>query len=525
MLDPEPIIQRFAMRTYLKDKVGTKGVSPVKVSSRLLTHLMMGMIPFHPTNSQEDWARDFLISLLNASKNYRLLQLSHPFRSYLDSYFIYWKLCQELLFNYCQPICWKVSLKLNRHFQASPKILFQYPVEECFLIGSVFIYQPQKLFKGFNLKSPSSLDGYAYNTLKRMIRNQIAQELKLKSLKFSDQGLLRTIDKKILEKALRQYGITASDIILYCLACQCFKELFESIYPTQKSDGSRGKVPSKITLDTQQLNQLAQRFNQQAKRLELDSSRVNGIDIQRMLDMCIKAIRNHKNIRSVSLEAQVNSDVAGVTSNPIESVIEKEKESELYQFKQLIIKAFNTLEQTERNCLLLWLGLGINQKDFLEILQLDKQYQVARKFQSCQKDILKNIISETLPEEIKQNLSQKDINQIVKQNLEQIKDYLDNYSQSFFNQILDKILTQQMNKNECTILIANLDIIKDKPTVEESEVSITKDKLIKLFTETIEQKLQISLKEFNSYQKSILQFITYYLQDNLALFLAKTSER
>ena len=532
MFDCEQIVQRFSMRTYFKDKEGKTKISPVLESNRLLRSIMEELVKSKPDTSQEEWARDFLKSLLDAPKIYSITVRSGEVLCVINGYLIYGKICQEFLFNYLQPVCWQAALKINENFQTSPHIYLQYPVEECFIIGSAAIYQATKIFKRFDFKAKSSVGGYAFKSLKRIIRNQIAKELKSKSLKLSDNGLLRSLDKRELEKFLTEYGIQQKETELHCLAWQSFKDLFEAIYPCTNSDGSRRRNPPTTPLNEEQLHQIATRYNQQLKRLQIASNPANSQEIRQMLDICIQAVRTGKMILPVSLENQVTGDVSDLGSNPLEMVIEQETKEEFAQLRHLIVQAFKSLEKTGQNCLLLWLGLGINQQDFLKVLQLDKQYQVARKFQAHQKTILKSVVSYSFSEYLNQKPTAKEVNQIVKSSLEYIKEYLTTYSRSFFAEILEVILTQQISQEEKKILLENWEAlseyIPEVKTPSNQKYSMLLDaqdehlqilgKLLKIFAQSIEKQLQLSVDNFSSSEIRMAKFIANYLQENLALF-------
>ena len=532
MFDSEQIVKRFSMRIYLKDRERKTRISPISQSNRLLSSIMEELVESKPDVSQEEWARNFLKSLVDAPKIYSLVVQSSKIISVVNGHLIYGKICQELLFNYLQPVCWQAAVKINENFQFSSHIYLQYPVEECFIIASAAIYQPTKILKRFDFNVKSSLDGYAFNTLKRIVRNQIAKELKSKSLKLSDNGLLRSLDKKELEKFLTKYGIQPQNIELHCLAWQSFKDLFEEFYPSTNSDGSRRKNPPTTPLDEQQLNQIATRYNRQLKRLEIATKTANSQDIAQMLATCIQAVRTGKMIRSVSLEKHVTGEISDLKSNPLAVVIEQETKEEFARLRGLILQAFKSLEKTGQNCLLLWLGLKINQQDFLTVLQLDKQYQVARKFQSYQKTMLKSLVSSTFPLYRNQKPTEKEVNQIVKNSLDYIKEYLATYSRNFFAEILEVILTQQISPEDRRVLLDNREVLiqyiqavknpgNQKNSIfpdTEDKVDQILDKLLNIFAQSIEKQLQCSVDNLSSARISMTKFIVSYLQENLALF-------
>ena len=530
MHDSEQIVKRFSMRTYLKDRQGRTGIAPVCESNRLLKSIMEELVESDPDAPQEDWARYFLKSLIEAAKNYQIFSLSDTSISVAEAYLIYLKISTELLFNYLQPVCWKAALKIHDNFKASSNINLHYPVEECFIIASVASYLPTKIFKRFDFKPHSSLDAYALNALKRIIRNQIAKELKSKSLKLSDNGLLRSLEKKELEKALTEYGLQPKEIELSCLAWQSFKDLFEEIYSPTNSDGSSRQNPPTTPLNDRQLSQIAARYNQRLLSLGIHAKPANGQEIKKMLATCVQAARTSKNIRSVSLETHSAGEVADLVSNPFEVVIQEEKQEEFIQVKNLILKEFKALDELAQKSLLLWRGLGINQEDFLPLLKLEKQYQVARQFQGYQKTILKSVVKFCFQNYLNKNLTEKEVNQIVKNNLDDLKEYLTSYSRNLVGEILAEILSNEMDIEEKAVLQNYLktqsEYLKAKRRlrqIERTPLEVNdsylqvKQKLSKTFAHSLEKSLNIPLNNFKNSEENIGKFIEEYLQDNAAI--------
>jgi hypothetical protein len=521
MQDSEQMIDRFSRRIYLKDRVGSANLAPVRESNRILKSIMEYLVETYPNDSSEDWARSFLKSFLGAHKIYRLFVGSESYEFLINLYLVYLKICQELFFNYLQMVCWHAALKTNQMFKSSNNIDLHYSIEDCFTIACISIYQPTKLFKGFDFQSGSSLEGYAFNTLKRVIKNQIAKELKSKSIKLSDNGLLRSLEKKELEKILKSNQYSRQEIELYGLVLQSFKELFEELYPATSSDGTRTKKPQTTPLDDRQLSQIAKRYNQQIKRLEIQSKLANIQDIKQMLAVCVQAVRNKTNLKSVSMEEPGTGELVDSTSNPLESAVKQETSNELIEFRKVILQELEALDNLAKQSLLLWLGLGINQEDFLGILNLSKQYQVARKFQGYQKVILKNLSQFTFKNYKQTILSEKDINQIINNDLNHIKEYLRFYSRDFFEEILWEIMTKEIDRQEKSILKNHFEELKTMPKeklkTERSDNEQVKQKVKKRFLERIEQKLQISLSIFNSSSESIDRFIETCFQENTAI--------
>jgi hypothetical protein len=521
MQDPEQMIDRFSRRIYLKDRVGSAYIAPVRESNRILRSIMEYLVETSPNNSSEDWARSFLKSFLGAHKIYRLLVGSESYEFLINLYLVYLKICQELFFNYLQTVCWHAAIKTNQMFRSANNIDLHYSIEDCFTIACISIYQPTKLFKGFDFQERSSLEGYAFNTLKRVIKNQIAKELKSKSIKLSDNGLLRNLDKTELEKVLKANQYSRHEIELYSLVLQSFKELFEELYPATSSNGTRTKKPQTTPLDDRQLAQIAKRYNQQIKRLGIQSKLANAQDIKQMLAVCVQTVRNKTNPKSISMEEPGTGEIIDSTSNPLESAVKQESNNELMEVKKIILQELEALDNLAKQSLLLWLGLGINQEDFLGILNLSKQYQVARKFQGYQKIILKSLSQFTFKNYKQTNLSEKDINQIINNNLNNIKEYLRSYSRDFFEEILWEIITKEIDRQEKFILKHHFEEMKTMPKEnlknERSDNEEVKQKVKVRFVGKIEQKLQISLSIFQSANQSIENFIETCFQENTAI--------
>ena len=530
MHDSQEIVKRFSMRIYLQDRQGHVGIAPVFKSNQLLKNIMEELVRSDQDASQEDWARYFLKLLIEYPKICHIFIFATSFIWLVKVYLSFLKISQELLFNYLQPICWQAAIKINNSFKASNNINLHYPIEECFIIASVASYRAAQIFKRFDFKSSSSIDAYFFKSLKRIIKNQIAKELKSKSIKFSDNGLLRTLEKKQLEKALIDYGLKPKQIELSCLAWQSFKDLFEEIYPSTSSDGSRRKNLPTTPLNDQQLSQIAIRYNQQLRRLGINAQPSNSQELQKMLATCIQAARNSQHIRSRSLEDYGTGEITDLVSNPFEMVIKEEERNELTQIKTTILREFKALDALAQKSLLLWLGLGINQEDFLSLLKLEKQYQVTRKFQSYQKTILKAVVQFSFQHSLSKNPSEKEVNQIAKNHLDYLKEYLKIYSQTYFREILAEILTQQMSREERSVLIDYFEkcheyiklknrvgkILPPPLEVNPNYLKI-KQKIQTILTNSVENKLQISLREFNSANKHIANFIESYLKDNTAI--------
>ncbi|WP_424097169.1 hypothetical protein [Moorena producens] len=587
-------IKPFSTSIYFKDPQGDRGIEPVFQSNSRLEGFMAHLVESEPDRSEADWAACFLYQLRQASGIYRILSMTNPAIVVIRAYLLLLTLSDQLLFNYLQFVCWSASQAIAHQLSKSHNLALHYPVEECFIIASEAASQPAKLLRGFNFYAKSSINAYAFNALKRIIRNQVAKELRLKSIKFSDYGLLRYLDKTELEQALNNYGITNQDFNYYRLAWQSFKDYFNEIYPPSSKGKYRHHSPIKF-LSQQQLHQIAIRYNQQLNRLtQMVSSELKIADFKRnnpkisdsdwlrqvvrysaygprprygnsnqqsaisnqqsaisnqhsayglrprygnsnqhmgyahatgtaistqhieeMLAICIQAVRMSQHRNSVSLDEY--GEITDIASNPLEVVIQEEEKDELAQVRTIILREFTALDQLAQTSLRLWLGLGINQQDFIELFGFKKQYQIARQFQRYFKRILKAVVTFYFQDAMSTSLTSKDIKQRL--NATTQTNYINNYlkaylsadSQELFSKFIYKIYDEDIAKS-MTINFSNIEKNKLKK-INQSLLELIQPR----FEVLIEKKMSIELIEFRSAKPAITKFIERWIQQNQAL--------
>ena len=478
-----------------------------------------------PDANEEYWARYFLKVLLAAPTTYNILFLGKPNTSGIITNTISSYFSQQLIISYLQLICYYAARQLSDRLQQSPNLKVHYPLEDCFLIACEAALKPAKLLKRFNFQSPYPLHGYARKALNRIIQNQVVTDLKIKSIKFSDNGLLRSLSPGKMSTALTAYGLTKKGIKIHLLAVRSFNDLYEEFYPAS-SNGSRKNHPLTTSMSMEQLRQIATRYNQQLQRLEIEQKPINGQEMKKMLATCIQAARSSQNKRFVSIEE--HGEVKDIAYNSLDGVIEKEERSELDKFREVILQEFSSLDNLAQTSLLLWLGLDINQSDFVGALNLKKQYQVARQFQRYQKTLLKAVTKYYAREYLAKTLTQKELNQICKDKLKDIKDYLNVYSKQFFSIILDIILTEQISCEEKTVLRQSLEHVGNSgvqslpPEGRGGEnVAEIKEKIQQLCSKVIEAKLKIQLDDFSSARLCLAKFIHKWLQQKSGNFILK----
>lgn len=514
MSNPEQIVQRFS--TYLDPKDGHSGTKPTPIpnSGHTLKTFMESLVESQPNASEEDWARYFLKVLLEARKNYQFLALKCSNLAVICFYILFLLICHQLLFSYLQLVCFYAAKQTSARLKLSPSLKLHYPLEECFLIASEAALKPAKLLKRFDFNSNFPLYGYARTALNRVIQNQVAKDLKTNSVKLSDNGLLHSLTSTKLRKALKAYGILSREIAKYLLAWQSFNDLYEEFYRATSSSGSRRNSVT-APLNERQLALVATRFNERLKLLKIEQQPLSIQEIQKLLKICVRAVRTFQNKQLVSLD--VYDRVGDCQSQT--NAIAREERDEIARVRNVIMQKFEALDELAQKTLLLWLGLELNQNEFLSVLNLKQQYQVTRRFQQYQKILLKGIVERFAREYSLDSLNDKQINQLCKSKLSEIKEYLMLYSRDYFSQGLANILTTRISDEEKQILIQNHSP-SPNPGKNCSHLSIkvreVKNKLQKLLKEDIEKRLKIRLSQFSSAERCLEKFIDNWLQSNIA---------
>jgi hypothetical protein len=523
---------RFLSGISLKDNSrGTASVTQQE-THRGLKPFLENLIEDSSITSEDELAQYFLQFLLEARKTYYFLWSLQAKTSVTFNYTVCYKLAKLCLFNYLQLICFYAARDVSQKLRQTSNSGSYYGLEDCFILGIEIALAPASLLRGYSIESQTALQTYASVALNRTIKNRIVRELKTKSLKFSDNGLLRNTSKSKLEQALTNFGISKSNIIKYCLVWQAFNELFLELYPPS-SEGNR--KPPTTALTNEQLDSIAIRYNKQLRRLEIEETQQSDRQvIQKMLATCVESVRNFQSKRLVSIEEHnYINEIAAESTNEI---IAEETQQQSKEVRNIILEEFQALEKSAQKSLLLWLGLEINQNDFLEMLNLEKQYQVARHFQRYIKTILKAFIKR-YADILGKNIGVREIDQLCKNKLNDVKAYLIIHSKNFFNKILATTVQNQINESDKLNLIPYLDKLHEYNQQRIKDIDIrdsltdayikAKNSIIKIqqpFSAEVENKLEIKLQKFNSAVEKIESFIESWLVGNQAILYKNSNQ-
>ncbi|MDY6899592.1 MAG: hypothetical protein SWZ49_16165 [Cyanobacteriota bacterium] len=524
----QQIINRFLTAISLRDNFrGSTSTVTQTDTHRGLKPLLESLIEDESITNEDELAQYFLQFLVKARENYYFLWRNQANTSVIFSYTICYKIAKLFLFNYLQLICFYAARDVSQKLKLTSNSGSYYALEDCFIMGIEIALAPASLLKGYAFDSQTALKTYASVALNRTIKNKIVKELKTKSLKFSDNGLLRNTTKSKLEQSLSNFGISKNNIIKYCLVWQAFNELFLELYPPS-SDGNHHRKPPTTALTDEQLNQIAIRYNKQIQRLEIQESSSNSQTIKQMLATCVQSVRNLQSKRLVSIEEHnyINEIVAEST----DEMIAEETQQQSKEVKDIISEEFRALDKTAQQSLLLWLGLEINQNDFLGFLNLEKQYQVARHFQRYIKTILKAFIKRYSDNVLGQNLGAKEVDKLCKDKLNDVKSYLSIHSKNFFRQLLAKTVQHQINESDKIFLIPYLDKLNEynQQRIKDNDIRDSladayvqaKSSIIKIqqpFSAEVESQLEVKLQQFNCAVEKIESFIENWLVVNQAI--------
>ena len=521
----QQVFNRFLTGISLKDNSRGTASLTQQETHRGLKPFLENLIEDSCGASEDELAQYFLHFLLKARKSYYFLWSHQANTSVTFSYTICYKLAKLCLFNYLQLICFYAARDVSQKLKLTSNSGSYYALEDCFIMGVEIALAPASLLRGYSFESQTALQTYASVALNRTIKNKIVGELKTKSLKYSDNGLLRNTTKSKLEQALTNFGISKSNLIKYSLVWQAFNEFFLELYPPS-SDGSHHRKPPTTALTNEQLDLIAIRYNKQIRRLEIEDTLGYRQTIKQMLATCVEAVRNLQSKRLVSIEEHnYINEIAAESTNEL---IEEETQQQSKEVRNIILEEFQGLEKSEQKSLLLWLGLEINQNDFLEIINLEKQYQVARYFQRSIKTILKAFIKR-YSDILGKNLGAREIDCLCKDKLNDVKSYLSIHSKNFFRQILAKTVLNKINESDKLNLIPYLDTLNEYNQQRIKNIDIresladayikAKNSIVKIqqpFSAEVENKLEIQLQQFNSAVEKIESFIENWLVVNQA---------
>ncbi len=474
------IIDKFSTYIQVKQQ-GNNYFVPIYLTDVKLKKTISSHLQSFTNDKEEDCIRHFLRSLKKS--NYQDVTT------------------KQLIVCYLQKACWYASQKVSRELSQTSNLNLHYSHEDCFMIACELALQPRKLLDNFNFETKVSVQTYVQTVLSRMIKNQIVTQLKAKSLKFSDQGLLKNTSKSQLDESLSTYGINQTKMTEYGIFFQSFKDLYYTLLDLSLDSSNNSDKNLISTLNQAQTKALNDRIQQQFKRLGLPQKNLSTEEIQQNLSFCVQVIRNYQNRTFVDLD-NVHQDLT-TTANSLDLLSQSEEYKQFEQLRNIVVKEFEPLDLAHK-VILLWLGLEINQADFRELLQCEQQFQVSRQLTKYLKNILKAIVQKVLTNS--SQLTNKELNKLCQENTKVIKDYLQLYSQDYFINLLMNIV----NSNDDLIKKLILEISNNYFII-----------IVDLLKNKIDEKLEIKIQQFACATQRLNYFVFQTLSNNKALLISQ----
>jgi hypothetical protein len=507
-INQKSISQQFSTYLSLKDRPTGKVAIPQSIVDGSLRNFIEKLLELNTQASTEDWSRCFLSSLLQAQRMYQRLWLTPNCIQKIIIYSGYLFICQNGLFCYLQPSCWKAAKTVSNRLQQSKSFALHYSVEDCYLIACELSWQPATLLRRFDFTIAVPLKAYARSALQQAVKDRIARELKSKAIKFSGLGRLKNLSPSRLEKLFLEYGLRGETLEQHRLLASVFKQLWETLQNFSSSSGRHRYNLRIYSLSDDQLTQIAEGYNRQTQRLQWDEQGIDGRQVKLMLETCLQAIQSQEIQHSLSLEEITHVPEITISSqlNPLDTAIGEEQQQDFLEVRQAVEKVLDKLDKKAYQGLLLSLGLDINQSDLAALLGVEKQYQVARQFQRYQRIILRELT------QFYQSSSQKMSAEAEQEILIVVKDYLGVYSKRFFAEHLESVIAQQLTPSEQKMLVNSIEGVM-KPR-EEPVLA----KLIGVFQSNIEKQLNLKLTNIQSASEKLELFVTEWLQHNQAKF-------
>ena len=431
---------------------------------------------------------------------------------------------EKLLSAHLQKICWYAAKDFYEKRIQFSNLRYQYPPEECLQIASLRASEPIKLLKNFNFEYRRiTIKSYAEKRLWGIIYDKIrSQNLEAKTKSLSDEGILRTLAKKELIEALRVTNNHQLEITYYCLAWQCYKEIYQPIQINQ----NQLAPPTR-----EQLQQIADRYNQ--RRQEFKISKAIGLDdIQVILKTCVQVVRTYRS--SDSFTVRTHDDSSNLMSDPLNVMMQEEEtlmqNEEMSQVRSIVARAFAELPDVAQKTLKLWFGLGLTQSDILillgQVLGLQQQYQVSRRINQYKKSLIKALFQE-LKEKYPDLFKDKNrIDEIITQMQEPIDECLRQYCINFFYQPLENRLQLFEQEEKLFLRLYYRQHLQEQQLGEQLQVlgSEVPTKLVKLeqslqtvFKQWVETTLDVALGLCSSADQKLASFIKTWLQEHATL--------
>lgn len=449
-----------------------------------------------PEAKEEFWARHFLkISLQASQVENKSLGGDFPAKNNESEISLYNLRAERHLSAYLQESCLWAAYKAYQRFNF---IRYKYPLEECFQIACLGVNPPSKFLKNFDLSYQSSISSYVRTGILRYIQNTIcSHNIEAKSRKYSDYGLLKDLTKIELKTALLSQGITQIKADLYCLVWKCFDE----IYSSNQCQGHRSlKSPNQ-----EHIMQIYSCCSLRLEQLNIPVISVSEEEIKQILLTCIQATRKYRNKHFLPLDDY--EDVSDKTN--LDNIIQEEAWEQVLSIVSELLLA---MPESGQIIIKLYKGLNLTQTEVATVLKdkyldLQKQYQVARKLANFNRNLLRDFLNrwqQIYPDMLVNN--EKDIEKIK----EALDECLELHCKQLLNSCLDSVLKELIHENE---IIYNFLYERNKQDSKKLNMSLDiKQQIIKGFNQRLEIDMCLPSKCLESIYPKVTLFLDEWLR-------------
>jgi len=338
------------------------------------------------------------------------------------------KLAQDHLIAYLQESCYWAAQKVHKRLGC---LTVSLKWGDYFQLSNLYVADPQKLLKSYQVDLGSKIRNYAQNRLEDKIADSAyAQQNWIRA---SDWGLLRKISQRRRKELLSLWGLSPEKLNQYLLAWNCFEQIYT---PTKE------KKPGKLNAPTEQkFLQILELYVSLANNYNPPLPTITLEQLKKILDGCISAARKYVNPEVISPPDYF--DLSSERDNNYSSLEAQEDELQRVTLIQSLTKAIASQAPELQLIWKLWKGLGLTQQEIVAVMGVNypgyvsKQDQISRKLEKMRKQLLEHLVREYMA-----------LSKINSEIITRLKAALDQYLAQYYQDILADKLQETYQAND-----------------------------------------------------------------------------
>jgi hypothetical protein len=383
---------------------------------------------------------------------------------------------QHHLTSYLQEVCyWATRYVYSRLNNLIQTLTF----DECFLLASEAVTQPEKLLRKYEFNGGSKITTYAHTRLKTVIADKVYLSRNWKLL--TNWGLLKKIGKSKRENVLKEIGgLKGKKLAEYLLVWQCFVDNYVSSSPHKNKALSSPNL-SQLNLMTNQYNLLAKKFLDFSSELTVENFKTR-------IEFCGEKARLFTNPLSVEYPEDKEINFQENSDNYL-SYLEENQEKVVINL--ILTATFQSLNLSSQSIFYLSEALGLTQQQIIKIIRLthpnftSEQYQLSRETEKIRKFLLDAVIKNLKGE--KEKISKEKIKPLI----QLLKQWLTEYIESEIL-LLCQESYQEIDDNQQKLMKENyFKFFQDNVSI----MNNVSPQLINLLRQKLNQKLNLRLGE------------------------------